>query len=178
MAKKIFILIGIVTGFYILWILGLQYVYAHLLKIGATIFGTIFGLGAKAQIGATPDGHIDFQLNVADKGLAHLPLEPVILPVVLILAWQIFLFIYLKRRTALKLLGINFGVFFVIQIIYVLLLADWGKTAFINSVKETLLHAFGIIVLILIIKDNIFHKIFATTNIKSNSQRTVSKTKN
>lgn len=159
MAKKILLLLGIITVLYVFWLIGLDMLYAYVLAFFSDIFSAILQLEADSSI-VTSGGHIELAMTVTGKGTAHLPLDPLIMPTVILLSWQIFLFFQLDKKKALYGLLKNFGIFFLLQIIYVLLIVDWGQTVWINSIKETFLHAFGIVVLFIIIKDCIVNRIF------------------
>lgn len=81
-------------------------------------------------------------------------------PLITILSWQIFLFFVLKRKSALESLGVNFGLFFLIQIVFLILLTDYYTSEVKQYIFMVIDDSFNIIAFILILKDNMLYPIF------------------
>ncbi len=81
-------------------------------------------------------------------------------PLITILSWQIFLFFILKRKPALHSLGVNIGIFVLLQIICLILLTNYYTSAIQQYIFFMINDSFNIITLILIIKDNILYPVF------------------
>lgn len=84
------------------------------------------------------------------------------LPIVLLLAWNLALF-FDKRvsyKLALKLLGINFGIIFFIQIIFPMLLFNVSASKVKSMSLFIGMQIFGFLVFFLIIKDSLLLKTY------------------
>ncbi len=81
-------------------------------------------------------------------------------PFVIILSWQLFLFFVLNFKDALKLFGINVGVFLFLQILFLYFLTGYYNSQIQQFLFDMMLDNFYIIALILVIKDNIFYPVF------------------
>ncbi len=81
-------------------------------------------------------------------------------PLITIFSWQIFLFFVLRRSYAFKALGINIGIFFLLQVIFLNLLADYYTSELKQYIFMTIDDSFNIIALILILKDNMLYPVF------------------
>jgi len=81
-------------------------------------------------------------------------------PFILILSWQIFLFLVLDRKTALKSMGINIGIYFLTQVIFLIMLTGYFTSVIQQYLFDIMLDSFYIVALILVIKDNIFYGVF------------------
>ncbi|MBC8321786.1 MAG: hypothetical protein H8E34_13805 [Bacteroidetes bacterium] len=82
-------------------------------------------------------------------------------PLITILSWQIFLFFVLKRKSALQSLGVNIGIFLLIQIIFLILLTGYYSSTVQQYIFMMIDDSFNIITLILIIKDNMLYPVFS-----------------
>ena len=81
-------------------------------------------------------------------------------PLITIIPWQIFLFFVLKRKSALISLGTNIGIFFLIQIIFLILLTNYYTSEVQQYIFMMIDDSFNIIALILILKDNMLYPVF------------------
>ncbi len=86
--------------------------------------------------------------------------EGLMQPFVIILSWQIFLFFVLNRKSAFQSLIVNVGMFFLVQIIFLILLTGYYDSMIQQYIYTMLLDSFYIIALILIIKDNMLYPVF------------------
>ena len=151
MYKKFFVFLGILTAVYIIWILGLNWVYAYMLKFGVAFF-TASAKTIATNIEKLSDGQPEFQL-IINGARARIPIEPLILPFVLILAWQIFIFIYFPRKLATKATLLNLSVFYILQVFYLLLFLSQGKYVLLEKLKLIFPNSFTIIAFFFIVKD-------------------------
>jgi len=81
-------------------------------------------------------------------------------PLITILSWQIFLFFVLRKKSALESLGVNFGIFFIVQIIFLILLTDYYTSEVKQYIFMMMDDNFNIIAFILILKDNMLYPVF------------------
>lgn len=81
-------------------------------------------------------------------------------PLIAIISWQIFLFFVLRRSYSLKSLGVNLGIFFSLQIIFLVLLTDYYSSEVKQYIFMMMGDSFNIISLILILKDNMLYPVF------------------
>lgn len=81
-------------------------------------------------------------------------------PMIALLSWQIFLFFVLRRKYALKALGVNLGIFFFLQIEFLVLLTDYYSSEVKQYIFMMMDDSFNIISLILVLKDNMLYPVF------------------
>ena len=157
MIKKTFILIGSTIGLFLLWMLGLEKVYAQILKFGASIILSPFS-------NVTPvlkinNGHPDFCVAVGQEGYC-MQMELFGLSIIVLLSWYILL-VSLKPNkkmiiTALK----HIAVFYLLQILTMSTLALYNFGSFFQQANDALRQSFIIIALIFIIRDNYIYGVF------------------
>lgn len=158
MRQKKFINILIVIGasgiLLILWFNGLDWLYAQLLRIGANIlllFSSDTQVGLKL-VEDSPTFIVDTIVN-GRKGSYPQKADLILLPFIMILTWQILLFFNLTRKQAVRSAIENILIFYIIQLIYVLLLTAYYDSKTIKFVYDLLMDSFYIIALFLIVKD-------------------------
>jgi len=157
MTKKISILLGSSVSLFILWILGLEKIYAQILKGGASLLLSPFD-----QI--TPllkmnNGHPDFCVAVGKDGYC-MQMELFGLSVIVLLSWYILL-VWLQPAkkiiiTTLK----HLALFYLLQIFTMTTLALYDVSTFFQQANDALRQSFIIIALIFIIRDNYIYGIF------------------
>ncbi len=81
-------------------------------------------------------------------------------PFVIVLSWQLFLFLVLKFKSALKLLIINLTIFLFLQVIFLFFLTGYYNSIIQQFLFDMMLDNFYIIALILVIKDSILYPTF------------------
>ena len=109
------------------------------------------------------DGSFQFRVYTRVQGRrGNYPQETgsLMQPFVIILSWQLFLFFVLGFKDALKLFGINVGIFVFLQILFLYFLSGYYNSPTQKFLFDMMLDNFYIIALILIIKDNIFYPVF------------------
>jgi len=154
--KIINILIVIISSglLLILWFHGLDWIYAQMLRIGANIF-LLFSSETHVGLEVTdnsPTFIVETVIN-GRKGSYPQKADLILLPFIMVLTWQILLFFNLPRRHAIRSAIENILIFFVIQLIYVLLLTSYYNSGTIKFIYDLLLDSFYIIALFLIVKD-------------------------
>jgi len=90
-----------------------------------------------------------------------------LMPFVIILTWQLFLFFVIKRKDALKLFGVNVAVFVSIQIMFLVFLTNYYNSQVQKFMFEMMLDNFYIVAIILVIKDNIIFPVFKRNVVSS-----------
>jgi hypothetical protein len=137
-----------------LWFNGLDWIYAQLLRLGANIllvFSSDTHVGVKLVEGA-PTFIVDTLID-GRKGSYPQKADLILLPFIMILTWQILLFFNLERKQAIRSTWKNILIFYIIQLIYVLLLTAYYDSSAVKFVYDLLIDSFYIIALFLIVKD-------------------------
>lgn len=152
--KRVVIVLGFATIFYILWQFGFDYVWANIVKAGVSTITAAFSDIQKVTIDNTGEAPVLYFYYTGRNN--HVDIEYA-LPIILLLAWQASLFVIknIPRRFAFKSLGINVGILWLIQIFFPLLLFNISTSKIKGSFFFLGLQIFGILVLFLIIKDSI-----------------------
>lgn len=156
--KKIINILIVIVGsgmMLILWFNGFAYIYAQLLKLGVNIlllFSSDTHVGLKLV-----DNAPTFIVNTiidGKKGSYPQKADLILLPFIMILTWQILLFFNLPLRQATRSAIENILIFYIIQLIYVLLLTAYYNNAAVKFIYDLLIDSFYIIALFLIVKDS------------------------
>jgi len=157
MIKKISILIGSTVGLFLLWMVGLEKIYAQILKFGASVILSPFS-------NVTPvlkmnGGHPDFCVAVGQDGYC-MQMELFGLSIIVLLSWYVML-VSLKPTkkiilTALK----HIAAFYLLQILTMSTLALYDFGTFFQQANTALRQSFIIIALIFIIRDNYIYEVF------------------
>ncbi len=175
--NKIILLLLISIFVFIFWRSGFETVYARVLTGTTNYFLNI----------AKKDTHIELERNKEKEGLyqfriytiigdkiGNYPQETgsILHPFVIILSWQIFLFFVLNRRSLLKTLWINMGIFIFIQIFFLIMLTGYYNSKVQQFLYTVLIDSFYVIALVLVIKDNMLFPLFGKSRIidRSNSK--------
>lgn len=171
--NKIIVLFLISVLVFVGWQYGLENTYTKIL-VGAT--NTCLGI-------LTNDTHIELEkkspqsnmyqfriYTIVDGRKGNYPQDTggILQPFVIILSWQIFLFLAIKRRDAFISLGANIGIFLIIQILFLIMLTNYYSSTVQQYLFTMMMDSFYIIALILIIKDNILYGVF-----KGNGKREI-----
>lgn len=151
---NILIVIGASGLLLIVWFMGLDYVYAQLLRTGANIaliFSSDTSVGLKLVENA-PTFEVTTIIN-GRKGTYPQKADLILLPFIMILTWQILLLFNLPVKQALRSALENLVIFYIVQVIDVLLLTSYHNSNTVKFIYDLLLDSFYIIALFLIIKD-------------------------
>ncbi|MFO7997763.1 MAG: hypothetical protein R6U86_02155 [Bacteroidales bacterium] len=165
MAKKIGILLGASLVVAVLWFAGLEAIYARVL-VGFANF--VLGVaGSETTISLTQEGgERAFQVRTLIEGqwgVYPQRLQTLLLPTVMVFAWQLFTAFYLKRKRALSSSGINIGLFFFFHLVFLMLLTDYHTSRTAHFFYTIFMDSFYIIGLLIIIIDNIRNPIFLSS---------------
>jgi hypothetical protein len=136
------------------WFNGLDWLYAQLLRAGANVLLLFSGdthVGVDIVKGA-PTFIVDTVIN-GRKGTYPQKADLILLPFIMVLTWQILLFFNLPRKYSIRSAVENILVFYIIQVIYVLLLTSYYNSSAIKFIYDLLIDSFYIIALFLIVKD-------------------------
>lgn len=164
MIKNILIIFLAALVLYILWISGLQKVYAYF------IYYMVY-----LPIQAVPETSLSLSMDMGKpiytvtsmiSGKEYswsLSGELFLLPIVLLLSWQIFLFTTLPWKKALKIMRNNVLTLVLFQMLYLIFLSLYWKSAAIRLVHDMMNNNIIIIVVFLIIKDCIRNRLFWKT---------------
>lgn len=157
MIKKISILISSTIGLYALWLVGLEKIYAQILKFGASIILSPFS--NVTPVLKLDQAHPDFCVAVGQDGYC-MELELFGLSIIVMLSWYIMLVsLNASKRmmfTALK----HIGIFYLLQILTMSTLALYDFGTFFQQANSALRQSFIIIALIFIIWDNYLYGVF------------------
>lgn len=160
--KKLAILVAASLLMALLWFSGLEKIYARVLVFSTN---TVMGIaGSDTEISVEQqNGTFYFRVTNEIQGQRGTFLQKfgsLLIPVVMIFAWQIFTAFYLKRNKALKSFGVNFGIFFAFQILFLLLLTGFHTSSASRYIYEMFLDSFYIVALAIILIDNFRNPIF------------------
>ena len=141
-----------------LWIKGGEKAYGKFITWGTNNITTAFSSMDKAEFAtATDKSHVMLCYYDEEKVTrrTNINLE-YLLPIVLLLAWHLSLFVdrNIPTKKSLKFLGINFGIVFILQIFFPLLLYKVSESAFKSLSVFIGLQIFGFLAFFLIIKDS------------------------
>lgn len=153
--KKILLLLVLSAALYILWLFGLEKIYAHILFEGASLllspFSNITPI-LKAEL-----THPDFCVAVGKEGYC-MQLELFGLSILLLLAWFIMRLIFSpKRRTLIRALS-TLLLFYTLQILVMCSLSLYDLSPIIQQINNALRQSFAIIALVIILFDSYVYR--------------------
>jgi hypothetical protein len=162
--NKIIVLIIISLSIFTVWQFGLETVYTKALVDATNISLSVVKPDTRIELEKKLNTDINqFRVYTSFDGRkGNFPQETggFLQPFILILSWQILLFLVLDRKTALKSLGINVGIYFLTQVIFLIMLTGYFSSTIQRYLFDIMLDSFYIVALILVIKDNIFYGVF------------------
>lgn len=154
------IIVAVSSLLLFLWFYGLDRIYAEILVIGTNLFlapwpDTLIIVETEAG------GPVFIVETLFDGRKGTFPQEAklILLPVIMILTWQILLFFNLPLKNVLRSLSENFLIFFLTQVFFLLLLTVYYKSGLAAFIYDLLMDSFYIIALFLIVKDTIKYKL-------------------
>lgn len=159
---KILLLIILTISSYTLWQHGLERIYAKTLLVGTNATLGIVKGNTSIELEQLDETYQFRVRTIIDGRRASFPqaFGGLLQPFVIILSWQIFLFIVLKRNLALQSMGINFGIFYFLQVIFLILLTGYHTSEIQKFIYVMFMDSFYIIGLVLVIKDNMLYPVF------------------
>ncbi|MCD4694601.1 MAG: hypothetical protein K8S16_00060 [Bacteroidales bacterium] len=161
MIKNVVIIFLAALILYVLWILGLEKIYAYFLYY--LVYLPVAAIPETHLSISTDSGHPLYTVAsvVNNKDYTwSLSGELFLLPVVLLMSWQIFLFKLLPRNKALKISRNNILILVASQLLYLFFLTLYWKSAAIRVIHDMMNNNLIIIVVFLIIKDSIRNRLF------------------
>lgn len=134
-------------------------------------YGRMLASGANIVLSPWPDTHIDLELqNSSPVFIVETIFEGVkgsfpqegklfLMPLIMIVTWQILLFFNINVRQAIKSSVTNIAIFYLIQVVFLLLLTLYYKSDFAKFMFDLMLDSFYILALFLIVKDTIRYRL-------------------
>lgn len=159
---KAVVLILITVLIYTGWSRGIEVVYARILLFGTNATLSIVKNDSSIEL-EKADKTYQFKVRTTIDGRkASFPqvFGSLLQPFVIILSWQIFLFFGLNRKSALYSLGLNMGIYYLIQVFFLILLTGYHTSEVQKFIYVLLMDSFYIIGLVLVIKDNMLYPVF------------------
>lgn len=162
LAKKTGLLVAIIMVVTAIWFSGFEPFYARFLT-GTT--NVVLGLGGRetrVEVEKQEEKTFFVVQTIIEGRRASYPqvLGPLLLPVVMILSWQIYMAFFLKRKRWIRYTLINFGLFLSLQVLFLLLLTAYYTSDAARYIYDMMMDSFYIFALIIILADNIRHPVF------------------
>lgn len=154
MKKKIVITFAIAIALFILWTLILKKIYAYLLYY--IVHVVLLGVSQTNLDLFFDSGHPIYTVTsfINDKEFSwSLSGELFLLPMVLLLSWQVMLILILPKKVAIKTSNVNVLILFSCQVLFLLLLTMYWKYDLARIIHDMMNNNLIIIVIFLIIKD-------------------------
>ena len=157
MLKNIVVLFFSSLVFALLWFLGLEKVYAQLLVFFTNVILGILSLNTSMVLMVQESELVIIVTTILNGSEGSFPqnLQSLLLPTVILLSWFPVLFIHLKKRTAIHQSLKNAGLFLLIQLFFMLILASFYHFALSRYLFYLLIEAFYIFAIAVIIKDSL-----------------------
>lgn len=154
----------------IVWSKGLDYAYGKLLTFGANAC-LVVSPHTSVSLKVVNDAPNFVVKTIVDgkKGQFPQKADLILLPLIMVLTWQILLFFNIDRKKAIHSAIENLAIFYVIQVIYVLLLTGYYRSSTVKFIYDLLIDSFYIIVLFLIVKDTFKYGLIRLTRKESDS---------
>jgi hypothetical protein len=161
---KILVLVTISMAMYAAWQYGLETVYARMLLPGTNAALSI--VKADTSIALEKDQQDTYQFKIQTRLEGRNASYPqtfgsLLQPFVILLSWQLFLFLAISRKPALQSLAVNFSLYYFLQMIFLILLTGYYSSETLKFFYVMLMDSFYIIALVLVIKDNMLYNVFA-----------------
>lgn len=159
---KIVALIAITALAFTAWKYGLENIYAKILAVGANPVLSIVKKDTRIEVEKENTTYQFRVRTVIDGRRGSFPqaFGSILQPFVILLSWQIFLFLSLRWKQALQSLGLNFILFGGFQIFFLIMLTGYYTSATQKFIFEMLIDTFYVVAIVLVIKDNMLYPIF------------------
>lgn len=141
----------------------LEVAYAKFLLTGTNCVLSVVKKDAHIETEKLEDGYQFKVFSLIDGKKATYPQDfgSILQPFIIVLSWQLFLFLVLKSRSALQSAAINGGVFYLIQLFFLVQLTGYYTSETQKFIFDMLIDSFYIIALVLVIKDNMLYPVFS-----------------
>lgn len=159
---KFAVLVAITLTMFVFWQNGFEAVYARFLTAGTNMLLNIASRHSYIAVDLVNNTyHFGVTVPLEDgTGYFSQTFGSMLQPTVIIFAWQMFLFVVLKWRSAAQSFVVNFSVLYILQLIFLTLLTGYYDSSVMRFIYEMLMDTFYIFTLVLIIKDNFLYSIF------------------
>ncbi len=160
--KKIALLLAITLLTTLLWFAGMETIYARLLAFSANTALTITGRESNIKVEKENNTAYFLVHTRVDGRRANYPqnFETLLLPAVMIIAWQVFSLLYRSRNQSLRSAATTIGIFLLLQVIFLLLLTAYYSSGLAKYLYDVLMDTFYVVALILIIIDYVRYPVF------------------
>ena len=137
-----------------IWFNGLDWLYAKILSIGANIF-LVFSSDTSISLKMEGGSPIFIVSTIIGGKHGSFPQKAdlILLPIIMILTWQVLLFFNIERNKATRSTIENLLAFYFLQVFYLLLLTGYYSSSTVKFIYDLLIDSFYIFVLFLIVKD-------------------------
>jgi hypothetical protein len=160
---KIITLIAISALVFIGWNGMLEVAYAKFLLTGTNSILSIVTKDSNIEVENLPEGY-QFKVNTRIEGKrANYPqtFGSILQPFIIVLSWQLFLLFVLERKLVLKSAVVNIGVFYAVQMFFLVMLSGYYTSEIQKFIFDLLIDSFYIFALVLVIKDNMLYPVFS-----------------
>lgn len=159
---KVLIIIAITLAVYVLWQVRLEPVYAKILSGGTNVILSIVKTDTKIEVEKENDSY-QFRVHTlidSRKGSYPQLFGSLLQPFVIILSWQLFLFFVIRPKLAMKIMGVNLGIFYVMHMLFLILLTGYYTSELQKYIYVMMMDSFYIIAIVLVIKDTMRYTVF------------------
>lgn len=157
MLKNVAVLILSSVIVVLLWFSGLEKVYAHVLVFFSNVILGILSNSNSLELISQEGEPVIIVTTVLHGAKGNFPqkLQSLLLPTVILLCWFPLLFLHLTKRTAILQSLKSLGLFFLLQVVFMLILSSYYHFAFSRYLFYLFIEAFYIIAIVIIIKDSL-----------------------
>ncbi len=166
--KKIVLLIIISMMIFGGWEWGMERVYEKALVVVTNVTLKVIKKDTRIELEESTKGKYQFRVYTTIEGRkGNYPQETggLLEPFVIVLSWQLFLFFVMNPKNAVRLLGINIGIFLFFQVLFLIFLTNYYSFSIQKFLFDMMLDNFYIVALILVIKDNMLFPVFRKKSI-------------
>lgn len=159
---NILIILGASAVLLFLWFLGLKLLYARAL-VGLTNLFLLPWPDTYLRVFIQADSPVFEVFTLIDGKNAKYPQDTklILLPILMLLTWQILIFFNLHWKKAWSSLLVNLGIYLGIQVIFVMLLTAYYTSPLAKYIYNLLTDSFYIIILFLIVKDTFKYRLIS-----------------
>lgn len=163
MTRKILFLLAAIALVSLLWFMGAQVLYAHLLAFLSNIFLGAFGSDASVSLEALNGQHLFRVSTTIDGRTGSYPqeLQSLLYPAIIVLSWSLFLLFSAGFKRALRSTSWCLLPFLVIHMIFLLLLTGYYSSGVARFLYDILRESLFVIAITLVIVDQIRSSAFS-----------------
>ncbi len=159
MLKKAAILVASVLIVSALWFAGMEILYSRVLAFSSNVVLHFGGRESRVAVEKHDDEHVFFVDTIIEGRQARFPqrIQSLLYPTIMVIAWQLFIAFTRGWKQSLGSGKWNIGLFFVFQVLFLLLLTAYHSSATAKFIYDMLMESFYVIAVVIIIIDNIRH---------------------